>query len=49
MTKEAGKDAVKELKISKSELKPLVEKYQDTLRTLPSIIKAEKFPKKRHK
>ena len=42
MVKEAGKTGVKELKIAKAELKGLVELYQDALRQLPEVLKAEK-------
>ncbi len=41
MVREAGKTAVKELKVTKAELKPLVEKYEETLHKLPEIIKVK--------
>ena len=39
MMTEVGKDNVEELKITKSELKPLTKKYEETLQELPSIIR----------
>ena len=39
MMREAGKDTVAELKVTRAELKPLTKKYEETLRELPTVIK----------
>ena len=39
MIKEAGKNTVEELKVTKAEMKPLTKKYEETLRELPIVIK----------
>ena len=39
MLREAGKDGVKEMKISKATLEPLAQKYRDALQKMPAVLK----------
>ncbi len=39
MLKEAGKSSVEELKVTKSNLKPLVDTYTDALKQLEDVLK----------
>ena len=37
--KEAGKENVQQLKVTRAELKPLNKKYEETLQKLPAVIR----------
>ena len=39
MTKEAGKTEIKEMKVNKDNLVPLVSRFEDALQQLPNILK----------
>lgn len=46
MTKEAGKPRIKELKIDREDLNPIIPAFEEALKELPQILKGEKIKRK---